>query len=80
MKKRMPAKIKEGWYDPADYIMVHKDHYRRLLEASQTRIEIVPTPRNPDQCFFCDGFHGANMPCPKMAPMCSSDTSTGDQP
>ncbi len=23
-------------YDPADYIMVHKDHYRRLLESANT--------------------------------------------
>jgi hypothetical protein len=65
-------------YNPRDYIMVHKDHYQRLLEATQTRIEIAPIKLHPDQCGVCGGFHGVNMPCPTLAPMCSAG-DTGEE-
>jgi hypothetical protein len=34
--------IPKGYYDPADYIMVHKAHYADLLYRATTRIEIAP--------------------------------------
>jgi len=42
MPKKQPKTVKAGWYDPADYIMVHKEHYADLLYRATPRIEIEP--------------------------------------
>lgn len=37
-----PKVIAKGYYDTADYIMVHKEHYADLLYRATTRIELAP--------------------------------------
>lgn len=56
-----------------------KKRFDLLLKREPLPIQITgPAPLDPDQCGFCGGRHGSGMPCPKLAPMCSSHTS-GDE-
>lgn len=57
-------------YDPADYIMIHKDHYAKLLE--RVAPERWPTIPQKGQCGACGGYHGHEMQCPSLSPTCTS--------
>lgn len=48
MKRKPKPKLKPGYYDPADYIMVHKEHYADLLYRATTQIEVAPYKINVD--------------------------------
>lgn len=56
-----------------------KKRFDLLLKREPVPLQATgPAPLDPDQCGFCGGRHGMGMPCPRLAPMCSSNTSAGD--
>lgn len=65
MNKR-PIKLKPGYYDPADYLLVHKDHYADLIERTKTRIE------GPAFKIDTDGILRAIQTAPETACDCGS--------
>jgi hypothetical protein len=55
-----------------------KKRFDLMLKRENPPFVIGPAPLDPDQCMICGGRHGANMPCPKLTPMCSHASGEAD--
>ena len=49
-----------------------RQRFDLLLKRDNPPLVVGPAPFDPDTCMVCGGRHGANMPCPSLAPMCST--------